>query len=77
MHAARMQSTNVEFMGTKCLQRIWKRPSTACRRCGDACLRLAEMRTKGEEIEDISESQSVNQSGGESHWSDGCVRCGT
>lgn len=33
MHAARMQSTNVEFMGTKCLQRIWKRPSTACRRC--------------------------------------------
>jgi len=29
MHAARMQSTNVEFMGTKCLQRIWKRPSTA------------------------------------------------
>jgi hypothetical protein len=29
MHAARMQSTNVEFMGTKCLQRMWKRPSTA------------------------------------------------
>lgn len=51
MHAARMQSTNVEFMGTKCLQRIWKRPSTACRGLGDACIRLAGMRTKGEEID--------------------------
>lgn len=60
MHAARMQSTNVEFMGTKCLQMIWKRPSTACRRC--------EIKVGGDEDErrdgDISVRQLIRQSGG-------------
>lgn len=68
MHAARMQSTNVEFMGTKCLQRIWKRPSTACRRLGDGSIKVGgnEDERRGDRY--ISE---------ESNWRDGYVRCGT
>ena len=72
MQAARMQSTNVEFMGTKCLQMIWKRPSTACRRCGFKVGGYEDERRGDGDI-----YQSISQSGGELHWSDGCVRCGT
>jgi hypothetical protein len=38
MHAARMQSTNVEFMGTKCLQRMWKQLSKTYGMAGDGCV---------------------------------------